>query len=84
MIVIKIELHPKGNSKKAQLLYKGIITNDATGTPSRGNYFVQLYDKAGRLWKEGHVKNFPRKQLLAWDLLLWSLVTLLKERIKEK
>jgi hypothetical protein len=67
MLKIKIELN---NTVVAE----GTITNTGEGTPSKGTYRVCLLDKDGRVWKCGNVKNFPRKKLLAWDLLLRALV----------
>lgn len=39
------------------------------GTRTRGNYKYVIRDKAGRLWRWGHVRNFARTKRLAADLL---------------
>lgn len=75
MIVLKIELWPHGDSSKARSLGLGIIVNEGTGDPTHGNYFVSLRSagKQARKWKEGKVAMFPRKRLLAWDLIYRAL-----------
>ncbi len=50
-------------------LAAGTITNLGTGSPTHGNYFADLRDKAGRPWRHSSIANFPCKRLLAWDLL---------------
>jgi hypothetical protein len=72
MIRITIELC-SAITGKTTTLATGTISNDCTGTKTRGNYNVHLCDKAGRPWKEGKVHGFARKQLLAWDLLYRAL-----------
>lgn len=84
MLVIKIELHPHGDPTRAKTLATGTIGNIGTGTWTRGNYIVNLYDAAGRLWKTGEVEDFPRTRLLAWDLLARSLFNILGDRNKLK
>ena len=69
MLVVRIELWPHGDVTRCKTLAAGTIVNDGTGTATRGNYRVQLKDALGRPWKSGTVTNFPRKRLLAWDLL---------------
>lgn len=89
MLVVKIELWPRGDESKSVELHRGFITNDGTGDSSNGNYKVKLNEKGNkdRLskgWKTGYVKGFKRKKLLAWDLLLMALVPALgADRIKK-
>lgn len=80
MIVIKVELWPFGDESRAKTLGQGHIYNDASGSSTRGNYKVRLFDAAGRQWKQGEVKNFPRKRLLGWDLLYRALENLISDR----
>jgi len=67
MLKIKIELN-------GTTIAEGTITNTGEGTPSKGTYRVCLLDREHRVWKCGDVKNFPRKKLSAWDLLLRALI----------
>ncbi len=80
MLVVRIELWPLGDSSRCKTLAIGTIVNDDTGTITRGNYRVQLRDALGRLWKSGTVTGFPRKRLLAWDLLARALYYILADR----
>jgi hypothetical protein len=41
---------------------------------------VQLRDALGRPWKSGILTGFPRKRLLAWDLLTRALYYVLGNR----
>lgn len=79
MLIVKIELH-SAVTGEIKTLAIGRIVNTGAGTPTRGHYRVELRDAAGRLWKSGSVENFPRKRLLAWDLLYWALKKLLGDR----
>jgi hypothetical protein len=80
MLVIRIELWPHGDMNRRKTLATGTIANTGTGTPTRGNYRVQLNDALGRPWKSGTVEDFPRKRLLSWDLLLRALRNLISDR----
>jgi len=80
MLVVKIELWPHGDRSQAQVLATGAVVNTGEGTPTRGEYRVTLFDKAQRVWKTGKVKDFPRKRLLAWDLLYRALKNMLGDR----
>lgn len=88
MIVVKIELWPKGDKSKAQVLGEIEITNDAKGTQDLGNYNVKLFkwneERTGRggIWKQGKVAGFPRKSRGPYDLLLRALLALVGDRNK--
>lgn len=74
MISIDISLWPHGFANKAENLGRIEIINDSSGTATRGNYKVILYKKnSTQIWKQGEVKNFPRKRLGSYDLLLRGL-----------
>ena len=73
MIKVIVELWPGGDESRKKTLATGTIANLGTGSLSSGNYFVDLQDKAGRPWRHGTVIGFPRKRLLAWDLLCRAL-----------
>ena len=79
MLIIKIELH-SAVTGKVTTIAAGKIVNTGTGTPTRGNYRIDLRDAAGRPWKTGTVEGFPRKRLLAWDLLYRALEKLVGKR----
>ena len=80
MLVVQIELWPRGDASRRKTLASGTIVNDGMGTATRGNYRVQLKDALGRPWKSGTVANFPRKRLIAWDLLACALCSILGSR----
>ena len=73
MLRITVELVPWGVESRARIIATGTIANTGMGTPTRGDYRIELRDAAGRKWKTGHIENFPRKRLLAWDLLYRAL-----------
>lgn len=70
MIRVTVELLPKGRGQP-QHLGTMEITNDGTGNRSRGNYTYRLSmrGKPEVTLRAGAVKGFPRRALLAWDLL---------------
>ena len=76
MIVVKIELWPKGDESRKQDLGVAQITNDQTGTEELGNYMFLLlkspkYARRPGIWRQGRVIGFPRLSRAAgpWDLL---------------
>jgi hypothetical protein len=72
MLIVKIELH-SAVTGQVTTIATGSIVNTGTGSPTQGNYRIELRDAAGRKWKSGHIEGFPRKRLLAWDLLCRAL-----------
>ena len=84
MILVKIELHPKGDSSKARELGRIKIGNTATGTTSSGDYTAALFDAGKRRYRVVEVKDFPRKRLLAFDLLFRVLRAAVGDRNGEK
>jgi len=79
MLVIKIELH-SAVTGQITTHATGAICNTGTGRPTQGDYRIELRDAAGRRWKKGHIEGFPRKRLLAWDLLYRALEKLVGNR----
>ncbi len=74
MLRITIEKVPYGIEEGSHIMYQGTITNDGTGTLSRGNYRISLGTKGGKtVYKTGYVRGFPRKKNIAWKLLLDGL-----------
>ena len=69
MLRVTIELVPWGIESRAKVIATGTIANTGTGTPTSGDYRIELRDAAGRKWKSGSITGFPRKRLLAWHLL---------------
>lgn len=79
MLVVKIELH-SAVTGRVTTIAAGTICNTGTGSPTQGNYRIELRDAAGRKWKSGDIEGFPRKRLLAWDLLYRALEKLVGAR----
>ncbi len=79
MLVIKVELWPKGDESRAREIGRGLIAN-VGGDAQTGHYEVRLLKSAeysrnpGDVWKRGRVQGFPRLVLGPWDLLLRGLV----------
>lgn len=82
MLVVKVELH-SAVTGRVTTIATGTIVNTGTGTTTRGSYRVDLRDAAGRPWKSGTVIGFPRKRLLAWDLLYRALENLVGKRNRD-
>lgn len=80
MLRITIELVPWGIESRAKVIATGTIANAGTGTPTSGDYRIELRDAAGRKWKSGSIAGFPRRRLLAWDLLYRALEKLVGNR----
>lgn len=65
MVVVKIELWPKGQKDKARTLGVVTIANDGTGDTRKGNYNAVLshsgkyFDKEG-IWRTGRVERHSR------------------------
>lgn len=78
MIVIRIEMWPRGRPERKYHLGTAVLTNDGTGTGHVGHYKFQIgrrgvEDIRARPWRTGEVKNFPRQRLGVWDLLFRAL-----------
>jgi hypothetical protein len=68
MIVVRLEMWPHGDESRKYNLASAQIVN-VGGTASSGDYLYYLFNKAGKPWRMGTVKRFPRKRLMAFDLL---------------
>ena len=79
MLIVRIELH-SAVTGQVTTIASGEIVNTGTGSSTQGNYRIELRDAAGRKWKSGHIAGFPRKRLLAWDLLYRALEKLVGAR----
>ena len=74
MIVIKIELWPRGNESRAKEIGRMTLTNDAATTladDSRGSYHVRLMRRGttDKVQRAGYVENWPRKREPIWKLV---------------
>jgi len=74
MLVVKVELWPFGNEESKRTLGTMRISNDATGTTTRGNYNVRVFSRDGRETHKVRVENYPRKALSVWALVYQALV----------
>ena len=84
MIVIKVELWPRGNAARKKVLGTAKIANDGTGTETRGRYVFELRGRLERVLASGRVHHFPRKRLNAWDLLYACLKQSIGHRWNEE
>lgn len=84
MIRVTIELLPHGFETNKKHLGTIDIANDATGTLTSGNYKAKLSKRGNpkSIWKTAEIKNFPRKQKGAYDLLYLVLKNSVGERNK--
>ena len=83
MIVVTIEVWPKGEKTKATLLGVARISNDGTGDATWGNYNCELshsgkYVGTPGVWKKGKVLGHERG-LSPYHLVLRALQCCLKK-----
>lgn len=67
MLTIKLELNSAITGKTTEI-GKAIIYNDATGSSEVGNYQYKLAQD-GKIIATGEIKDFPRLEKRAWDLV---------------
>ena len=79
MIRVTVEMLPKGSEARKYRLGTLVIYNDG-GSPTQGEYEAVAYSKRGAVWKQARVEGFPRKKLLAFDLLYRVLREMCGER----
>lgn len=76
MIVVKIELHSAISGKVSEL-GRMHISNDGTGSRTRGNYTIKtLRKKTGSLLRSAKVNGHPRLSQPVWVLLSKALAAL--------
>ena len=70
LLVLKLELWPKGNPNKKKTLGTMFITNDGTGTDSKGNYKYKILGQNEKSLEcgEGRIEGYRRKSLHSWYL----------------
>ena len=73
MIVITVELKSAISRTRDRVLGVLTIANDGTGGATTGNYRATLAGVRGRVIDTCVVRGFPRKKLLAWDLIYRAL-----------
>jgi hypothetical protein len=84
MIVVKVELWPKGDETQKRSLGTAFIINDGTGTLSHGNYIVMLarMKDATVPWRIGRVMNWARAGS-PWDLLSRAINAATRNRVDD-
>ena len=83
MLKITVELISAISPERNQVLGTAIIALQETNAPgTTGGYQAAFKGKGGRLLRAVGVAGFPRKRLLAWDLLARALVEAFGERNK--
>jgi hypothetical protein len=84
MIVVKVEMWPGGDERRAEEFSRAYIANEVTTTVStqgrQGTYTVRLMggiwgrpDCLKRTWKMGKVEGFDRVKQGVWDLIYLAL-----------
>lgn len=71
----------KGRIKTQQRIE---IANTGQGTQTQGYYRYTLFNKSNKIMKTGTIGPFPRKELLACDLLLLCLIDARGQRVLKK
>ena len=69
MIEVRIDLNQFGLGINRRGLGIMGISNDGTGTPSRGNYDVVIQDDRGRKYRRGRIENWARQSRPVWQLV---------------
>jgi hypothetical protein len=76
MIVVRVELWPASGAKPSPLACV-VITNDGTGTASRGSYDARVLRKGSsdlsKPIRTGRVENYPRASYHVLRLVLRAL-----------
>ena len=72
MIEVTVTLYPQGRRDQPRELGRAQISNDGSGTKSRGNYNA-YFTHEGKRWKESQVQGFHRQSRNAWYLLFECL-----------
>jgi hypothetical protein len=73
MIVATVELK-SAVSKTRDKIQATIEISNVAGSKTKADYRYRIYGKGGQTLHEGLIRDFPRKQWLAIDLLLLCLV----------
>lgn len=78
MIVVKIELWPKGFESNARELGRLHLTNQfvrSVSNPKRGDYKVEVMRRGtkDKVQRQGVVENYPRQAYSIWRLIARAL-----------
>jgi hypothetical protein len=75
MLIVTIELAPKGDLAKKRHLGTAYISNNLEGDLDTGCYDVSLskWGRPAETWKKGKVQGFHRLTRGPWDLLYLAL-----------
>lgn len=84
MIVVKVELWPKGDESRKEEIGRMTISNDVTTTlrsPDRGSYNVKLMRRgtADKVQKTTRVEDYPRRSYPVWVLIKRALDSLYRK-----
>lgn len=83
MLEIDIKLIPHGNRTKTEVLHRINIINDGTGSKEFGNYNAVLRTGSDGSYNGGcYIKNFPRLELNAINLLLYVLRKICRNNVR--
>jgi hypothetical protein len=80
VVVITVELWRKGDPNNKIELGSARITNTGGGTETKGNYIAAIFGKRGRHMETVSIAGFPRKRLMAWDLIFRALRAAFEQR----
>lgn len=92
MIVVKVELWPRGDGNKAKEIGRMYIAN-VGGTQDSGNYEVAVCRRGTtkcplvgetKAVRTGSVRNFPRKSYNMWRLITRALLSAFPEEISKR
>lgn len=73
MIIVRVELHSAISGEITEI-GRMSITNDGTGTQSKGNYVIKLFRKGFKsVLKQGTVLDHPRLSTSVWTLVYKAL-----------
>lgn len=84
MIVVKVELWPHGDARKAKELTRMAIANDASGDSLYGNYDVVVHNNQQfrkGVWRTGQVKGHDRS-ISPWYLVRSALDSALPASVR--
>jgi hypothetical protein len=81
MLLVTVELISAVDGHREILGQGKISLQEWNDSGTIGSYAVDLSRRSGKgVWKRGVVTGFPRKRLLAWDLLYRALKEVVGDR----
>jgi len=80
MVVVTVEMWPKGNRKKKYLLAEAVITNDGKGTKSVASYDCIILDRRGKKVRRVRIEGFQRLRASVWTLIMRMVQQVYGER----